>query len=223
MNKKTQQGFSLAEILIALGIISIVATMGFSISKKGIERAYNQYYHTGYVGIQTALASAQREEKTSTLGTLRKYIGEDLFRGEVTPDYVIIAPNNIKYTITGSGRFKIKMTVPGANGPKDVDLYYLPDEYNFLIIGGTYQNRIDLLPFYIDDGKAGRLIRRYTEDAGFSAPEYTKRKFYSFKDAFCAAYPGKEVTYSNTPIVTCTNSGSGKIGAIRIADPRKVF
>ena len=34
MNKFSKSGFSLAEILIALGIISVIATMGFSVAKK---------------------------------------------------------------------------------------------------------------------------------------------------------------------------------------------
>lgn len=219
MNKRFQFGFSLAEILIALGIISIVATMGFSISKKGLERAYNQYFHTGYTGIQAALADAHFSGASNKDNYIR-----DLFRGKID-NGVIIAPNNIKFKIDeGSNSYKIVMTVPGANGSKTIDLYYMPDKYNFLLVGGTYQDRIDLLPFYVDDGIKGRLIKRYDAGSGnFSNPIYTKRKFYSFKDAFCAVYPSTTVSYSGTNIIECTNTTATENGVLRVADPRKVF
>ncbi len=51
MRKIHKPAFSLAELLIAMGIIAVVATMGVSISKKGVERAYNQYFYTGYNGL----------------------------------------------------------------------------------------------------------------------------------------------------------------------------
>ena len=39
--KILKKGFSLAELLIALAIVSIIATLGFTIAKKNVEKAYN--------------------------------------------------------------------------------------------------------------------------------------------------------------------------------------
>ena len=61
MNKKVKSGFSLAEVLIALAIISVIATMGFSIAKKGIANAYQGYYYAGYQGMDSAIKIAVKE------------------------------------------------------------------------------------------------------------------------------------------------------------------
>ena len=56
-----KKGFSLAELLIAMSIIAVIATMGFTISKQGVENAYNLYWYTGYKGIQDAISGASDE------------------------------------------------------------------------------------------------------------------------------------------------------------------
>lgn len=61
MKNNLKSGFTLAETLLAIGIISVVATIGFSFAQKGIERAYNQYYFTGYEGISLAIQDAEAQ------------------------------------------------------------------------------------------------------------------------------------------------------------------
>lgn len=46
-----KKGFSLAEILIALAIVAIIAIFGFKIAERGLERAYDMFYFTGYDGL----------------------------------------------------------------------------------------------------------------------------------------------------------------------------
>ncbi len=54
--KRFKSGFSLAEVLLALAIVAIIATLGFTMSRKGIEHAYNQYIYTGYNSMSIAIA-----------------------------------------------------------------------------------------------------------------------------------------------------------------------
>ena len=58
MKKSLKNAFSLAELLIALGIISVIATMGITIGKKGVERAFNQYYFSAYNGLYSIIYDA---------------------------------------------------------------------------------------------------------------------------------------------------------------------
>ena len=64
MMKKIKTGFSLAELLIGLVIAAIIATMGMSIAKKGIENSYDAYIYTGYKGITDAITEANANGNT---------------------------------------------------------------------------------------------------------------------------------------------------------------
>ncbi|MBO5737806.1 prepilin-type N-terminal cleavage/methylation domain-containing protein [bacterium] len=56
--KRFKTGFSLAEVLLTLAIVSIIATIGFTMSRKGIEKAYNGYIYNGYNSLTIAIAEA---------------------------------------------------------------------------------------------------------------------------------------------------------------------
>ena len=116
MKKLTQKGFSLAEILIALAIISVISTLGFSIAKKGIEDAYQGYFYTGYNGLYTALSIAKEDYYTNPPNLDIK----DLSPYYKAPEFVIhlkkilnltdtpgtneaTAPNGVKYTFIRRG------------------------------------------------------------------------------------------------------------------------
>ena len=116
MNKKIKFGFSLAEVLVALAIISVIATMGFSIAKKGIADAYQGYYYSGYLGLDSALKIAKKEiydeiypNKPNTATELQKNFIEHLVMtlnlkevdDEDSTDQCTTyrAPNSIKYTV----------------------------------------------------------------------------------------------------------------------------
>lgn len=58
MKDLIKRGFTLAEVIISIGIIAVVATMGFNITKNNIERAMDLYVYTGYKGISDAIADA---------------------------------------------------------------------------------------------------------------------------------------------------------------------
>ena len=48
MIKKLNKGFSIAELLIVMAIISIIAFMGINIGRKNIEKSYNYYFYNTY-------------------------------------------------------------------------------------------------------------------------------------------------------------------------------
>lgn len=124
--KKFKQGFSLAELLICMAIIAIVAVMGTTIAKKGSERAFNQYIYTGYDALSKAFADAfnngyEFNNTTENDEPFFKHIA-NLLSAQISFEnnaYKLSAPNNIMYTFktyTGVGGFdllySIKMEVP---------------------------------------------------------------------------------------------------------------
>ena len=56
--KKFFRGFTLAELLLCVGVIGIVSAMGMTVAKKSTEKAYNLYFYTGYVNLYNAIADA---------------------------------------------------------------------------------------------------------------------------------------------------------------------
>ena len=59
MKKNIKLGFSLAEVLISVGIISVIATLGLPIAQKNIDQAYNKYVYTGAEALSLALEDAE--------------------------------------------------------------------------------------------------------------------------------------------------------------------
>ena len=84
--KKFKKGFSLAELLIALAIISIIAIMGLNITKKSAENAYNLYIYSGYSAIQSAIADA----------SCRGYKADDCAEGSLSGDNTCTFIKHIK-------------------------------------------------------------------------------------------------------------------------------
>ncbi len=57
--KKLKRAFTLAELLLCIGIIGIVSAMGMVITKHTTEKAYQLYYYTGYINLYNAIADAK--------------------------------------------------------------------------------------------------------------------------------------------------------------------
>ena len=105
-------------------------------------------------------------------------------------------------------------------------LYFPTREYGILVPIDNVPNkckstitglgdRIDLLPFYIDDGIVGRTI----PDIG-----YTKKQYYSAYKAICTALGGNIDTYHGQTIKKCDiDKRDVPLGAIRVENPRKAF
>ncbi len=57
--KKFFRGFTLAELLLCIGVIGIVSAMGMTVAKIGTDRAYNLYYYGAYENLYNAIADAK--------------------------------------------------------------------------------------------------------------------------------------------------------------------
>ncbi len=56
-----KQGFTLAEMLLCIGIIAVVAAMGATISKAVTQKAYNIYFVNGYNNLANAIADMESD------------------------------------------------------------------------------------------------------------------------------------------------------------------
>lgn len=231
--KINKKGFSLAEVLIAVGIVSIIATMGFSIANKGIDRAYDLYVYSGYKGITDAINSATSSGLQIGTQPFTTHI-VDLFEGELSqPNPVRFDTiSGITYTIgysttriVGTNTYDdyyIEMQVPArktnADTGRDVICLYYTPQYSQLIPYNTDNyctstgkginlfERMDLLPFYLDDGRVGKIIDGV----------YRRKIYGSFKDKFCSSNPGHRIKD-----LDCTGSSYAP-GAMKLENPRKL-
>ena len=103
--KKINRGFSLAEVLIAVGIASVVATLGFSVAKRNLEQAYKGYVFNGYNSLQMALLDA-KERKLSSFQEQESHV-VNLMNATRNSDGVITAPNGIKYKFSKMGTYSL--------------------------------------------------------------------------------------------------------------------
>ena len=99
--KKDKKGFSLAEILLTLGIVAVIATLGFTATKRSIDNAYNLYIYTGYKGLTDAIFNANYKglkiEDTNNDNS-KKFLNEiaSTLNAEIN-NTEIDAPNGVSY------------------------------------------------------------------------------------------------------------------------------
>ena len=197
---KLRNAFSLAEILVVVAILSVIAIFGFKIAGDGIDRAYNDYIYTGYEGLNVAIKAAEEAAEeagmTGVNTNFNIYIA-NIFNGSyIAQDRTIRASNGINYIYRGLWQQNTihlyQMQTPRGrtnnSSFNNTCLAYYPDEdYNLLLPLGTtgacrtdldIQQRPDLLLFYFDDGIAGRTI----------GGEYHPIRYYTVRDAVCSKY-----------------------------------
>lgn len=76
--KKLNKAFTLAELLLCLGIIGVVSAMGMVIAKHGTDRAYNLFYYNGYINIYNAIADAKAVNANATNAQIMEHVKEVL-------------------------------------------------------------------------------------------------------------------------------------------------
>lgn len=63
--KNFKRAFTLAELLLCIGIIGIVSAMGMVITKHSTDKAYQLYYYTGYINLYNAIADGKANGLTT--------------------------------------------------------------------------------------------------------------------------------------------------------------
>ena len=253
MMQQKKTGFSLAELLIGLVIAAIIATMGMSVAKRGIENSYDAYIYAGYKGIMDAISEANADGYNlddSNIGTCEftkdilnmLNVKANQITSQTSSNIQFTTPNNITYDIRTSGTtgnaatgdlkhyYVITIWFPTPNlnsGDKrrNAEFIYAPDnDYSVLlpipkdqpeITSEEYKNslwnlakRKDLLMFYIDDGKVGRVG---------ADGKYKKREYYSLNDTICKT--GKIIAVTNNPLGTNQSENSGITRTLFEIDP----
>ena len=230
---KEKKAFSLIEVLMVMGIIAVVTAMGFSISNKGVERAYNLYWYTGYSAIASATYDAIMHDKfdrehpnlCSYANHLKKLMKAESYSC-LSTNAEFTAPNDIVFkiepeSVTGNrGYYKITMTIPkpkirGTFPNETVFIFNLNDPgyiYPSNSVPDGYMNlnsRVDLLPFYVK-----------TEN-----PQNIKT-FFGFREAYCKAGKPSIANMGAVANISCTGitpNQENDQGEPISANPRKVF
>lgn len=211
--KKYSLGFSLAEVLLSVAIVSVISTLGFNVAKKNLDQAYDAYIYTGYDSISTAISNTKilnYEYDPDNYEDTLKYMAS-LFNTSLNSNKDgFKAPNGIEYIFDNSDNDKLKITmkVPtrrtsSGTSNNEYDFVYLKNDgsYPFLIPPNNLINRKDLIAFYIE--------READKSSGYD----------SFNVISCQKYG---------PVEILGNSCSGIIqsqedGILKHINPRRVF
>ena len=184
--KKINRGFSLAEVLIAVGIASVVATLGFSVAKRNLEQAYKGYVFNGYNSLQMALLDA-KERKLSSFQEQESHV-VNLMNATRNSDGVITAPNGIKYKFSKMGTYSlgdkthdaysVVMSAPQLRNSYTYEIVYLPNQDSFPI----------LIPYGNDDGFIDHLQSRADLLAAYLVDNNGNNTYGSFQQIACRKY-----------------------------------
>ena len=213
--KKCKKGFTMAELLLCLGIIGVISAMGIVATKSSADSAYNLYYYNGYINLYNTIAEILSKEETINNEQLALYLGE-------VSGGVVKTKNGITYNATTNALdgTTITMTIPqrktrNNNGRGTVSFRYYPNNGGYLIplTNGTVnlQERRDLLPTYIDDGIVGRVNR--------TTGTFTPIPYYSYRQAFCAL-----VNENVAGVITCDDvedKPNITTGVLKVTNPKK--
>ena len=242
---RQKNAFSLIEVLLVMGIIAVITSMGLTISQKGIEKAYNQYWYTGYSALADATKEAILQTKlnpndpAATLKAYSKYVAIKLM-GVKAADYSyqnstasFTAPNGIGYEISYytspvRGYYKIIMTIPRPKMQKEVP-YKTILIYNF--DPSVYNNSSLLYPSnetgpaseagkYLSLQNRADLLPFYNIMDSEPLGQHTINKILSFREAYCNIH--NSYNADNYTKIVCSGNSSSP-GALFSINPRKVF
>lgn len=213
--KKCKKGFTMAELLLCLGIIGVISAMGIVATKNTADSAYSLFYYNGYINLYNTIAEILSKDEIIDNQHLALYLGEE-------NGGVVKTNNGITYNVSKDdlGNITIRMTIPQRktrtnNGMGNVSFRYYPNKGGYLIplTNGTVnlQERRDLLPTYIDDGIVGRVNR--------TTGTFTPIPYYSYRQAFCAL-----VNENVAGVITCDDvedKPNITTGVLKVTNPKK--
>lgn len=205
--KKFLKGFTLTELLICVAIIGIISAMGANIMKKTTEKAYREYYKTGYQNLYDALADLRYSGKdidnagnpknsTVLAGELRDLFSVPQRNGDAAT--MVRTRNGIIYDIAtdnGSGSYIITMRVPQAKTRTNTNgLSQQAEEYFYHFDPNSGEAHLiplamqadNLLKFYVDEGTEGRTT--YAGSGSTPSVTYNKITPVSYEKANCQVY-----------------------------------
>ena len=250
MKKNIKKGFTLAELLISIAIISIISTMGIVISKKGMDKAYDYYVYNSYKTISSAIGDAisnnykiddVEENWQYFLLHIVNLFGGSIYDFSIDLDELysfISLKNGVVYKFNNDDKGHIRILLPSANSKgRILDFYLDPEHYEYGLIPASNEayndslsvlNRIDLLPFTIDDGETGKIANVLIDEefkVKYLDEKYKAIERYSYKKAFCELYGnynGKTIDYAVFEI-NCGSVTPSEKGVLRLLNPKKVF
>lgn len=174
MKNFIKKGFSLSEILIALGIVSVVAVMGFSIAKRGIDRAYDMYIYTGYKTLVDSVAYLNTKEITADNDVFFEELAKLLDTEDegVGGSHILVNKNGVEY------HFINPMITDGYF--KSYEVYFVVPTSSFSIQGTIYNKIMFQLLYYYTPGGVNIIIpehdRVYYLQNGESYSEITEEQ-----------------------------------------------
>ena len=248
MKHKLKKAFTLFEILIVLAIIAVLTVMFMTISKKGLESAYNTYYYASYSAIYDAIQYSYARNADPNLSDKIDYywVGKahgfskdasnnTIAKKKTTGTITYPATSNgIQFTINNSGTYyTITAVIPSANGNVSAQYYFYPNINNGILVPykageiKLYQRK-DLLPFFVDDGIVGRdmtYIDKDKDSKELTIDEYdnwdnNKRLYDSFDSIYCSL---ENVSPTIKTLIEKNSCSGSKKGIIRVANPKKVL
>lgn len=205
--KKFKLGFSLGEVLLALGIISIVATMGYTATKKNVENAYDLYYYTAYKGLYEIIEDAKKNGiaihhnehwQPGTMKNFLDFMAERIVGGNhIEGSRIVTASNGISYNFIDSNSgdiedFFIHVRVPAKrtadNSEGNMCLYLRQhDNGNFALI--PTEDSFDYLgcPTSKDFQKRTDILPFYLDDGitGRNSLANNNITYSNFNETFC--------------------------------------
>lgn len=201
------------------------------------EDAYPSGLCTG-MPTSTGMPNNMPTHETPFVRHIAKVLGVD--EGELKPNGgsgSFTTKNGIEYiflnqaTCPGANAARIYMYVPAAktrnnNGRIGTELFYMSDiqqlvptnhanQYNNNKVI-SLQERRDLLPAYIDDGRVGR-----NNTLNRANWEYERPIYGSYKDVFCSIYGTSKKIDGAIDCAGVTSIAAGRTGVLKVVDPRK--
>ena len=109
--KNSKPAFTLAELLLCVGIIGIVSAMGMTIAKHGTDKAYNLFYYSAYINLYNAIADAKASGSEVSNRQIMEHVSD------------LLSPDNVEGPVGGEAEEPPAAGAwPGPDDPNSVHI-----------------------------------------------------------------------------------------------------